>query len=77
MILLARIRCPHYGHEMVKIIYGFPEMTTQLQKDIDDHKIYFIRGKKIPPPNRYCFHCKKDICYTFLLIEDCIKLVFQ
>jgi len=20
-------------------------MTTQLQKDIDDHKIYFIRGK--------------------------------
>ena len=32
-----------------KIVYGFPEMTTQLQKDIDDHKIYLVRGKTMPP----------------------------
>lgn len=67
---MTRICYPHCGHEMVKIIYGFPEMTTQLQKDIDDHKIYLVRGKKMPPPRRYCFHCHKDVCYSFLPIDE-------
>lgn len=45
-------------------------MTTQLQKDIDNHKIYLVRGKKMPPPRRYCFHCHKDVCYSFLPIDE-------
>lgn len=45
-------------------------MTTQLQKDIDNHKIYLVRGKKMPPPRRYCFHCHKDVCYSFLPINE-------
>lgn len=53
-----------------KIVYGFPEMITQLQKDIDNHKIYLVRGKKMPPPIRYCFHCDKDVCYPFLPIDE-------
>lgn len=40
-------------------------MTAQLQKDIDDHKIYLVRGKKIPPPSRYCFHCKRGFVILF------------
>lgn len=53
-----------------KIVYGIPKMTTQLQKDIDNHKIYLVRGKKMPPPRRYCFHCHKDVCYSFLPIDE-------
>lgn len=53
-----------------KIVYGIPKMTTQLQKDIDNHKIYLVRGKKIPPPRRYCFHCHKDVCYSILPIDE-------
>ena len=45
-------------------------MTTQLQKDIDNHKIYLVRGKKMPPPRRYCFHCHKDVCCSFLPIDE-------
>ena len=45
-------------------------MTTQLQKDIDDHKIYLVRGKTMPPSSRYCFHCHKDVCYSFLPIDE-------
>ena len=45
-------------------------MTTQLQKDIDDHKIYLVRGKTMPPSSRYCFHCHKDGCYSFLPIDE-------
>lgn len=45
-------------------------MITQLQKDIDNHKIYLVRGKKMPPPIRYCFHCDKDVCYPFLPIDE-------
>lgn len=45
-------------------------MTTQLQKDIDNHKIYLVRGKKMPHPIRYCFHCHKDVCYSFLPIDE-------
>ena len=45
-------------------------MTTQLQKDIDNHKIYLVRGKKMPPSRRYCFHCHKDVCYSFLPIDE-------
>lgn len=45
-------------------------MTTQLQKDIDNHKIYLVHGKKMPPPRRYCFHCHKDVCYSFLPIDE-------
>ena len=70
MIALARICCSHCGHETAKIVYRILTMTTQLQKDIDDHKIYFIRGKKIPPPNRYCFYCKQGVCYSFLPIDE-------
>ena len=70
MIALTRIRCPHCGHEMVKIVYRIPTMTTQLQKDIDDHKIYLVRGKTMPPSSRYCFHCHKDGCYSFLPIDE-------
>lgn len=53
-----------------KIVYGIPKMTTQLQKDIDNHKIYLVRGKKMPPPIQYCFHCDKDVCYPFLPIDE-------
>ncbi len=53
-----------------KIVYGIPKMNTQLQKDIDNHKIYLVRGKKMPPPRRYCFHCHKDVCYSFLPIDE-------
>ena len=53
-----------------KIVYGIPKMTTQLQKDIDNHKIYLVRGKKLPPPSRYRFHCHKDVCYSFLPIDE-------
>lgn len=53
-----------------KIVYGIPKMTTQLQKDIDNHKIYLVRGKKMPPPRWYCFHCHKDVCYSFLPIDE-------
>lgn len=53
-----------------KIVYGIPKMTTQLQKDIDNHKIYLVRGKKMPPPRRYCFHCHKDVCYSILPIDE-------
>lgn len=45
-------------------------MITQLQKDIDDHKIYLVRGKTMPPSSRYCFHCHKDVCYSFLPIDE-------
>lgn len=71
MIELARIKCPHCGHETAKIIYGMPEMTEQLQKDIDDHKIYLVGCEKmIPPPSRYCFHCKQGVCYRFYPVEE-------
>ena len=53
-----------------KIVYGIPKMTTQLQKDIDNHKIYLVRGKTLPPSSRYCFHCHKDVCYSFLPIDE-------
>ena len=45
-------------------------MTTQLQKDIDDHKIYLVRGKTMLPSSRYCFHCHKDARYSFLPIDE-------
>ncbi len=45
-------------------------MIAQLQKDTDDHKIYLVRGKKIPPRSRYCFHCKQGVCYTFLPVDE-------
>ena len=45
-------------------------MTTKIKKNIDDHKIYFIRGKTMPPSSRYCFHCHKDVCYPFLPIDE-------
>lgn len=71
MIRLARIRCPHCGHETAKIIYGMSEMTEQLQKDLDDHKIYLAGCEMMmPPPSRYCFHCKKGVCYTFCPVEE-------
>ena len=53
-----------------KIVYGISKMTTQLQKDIDNHKIYLVRGKTLPPSSRYCFHCHKDVCYSFLPIDE-------
>lgn len=67
---MTHIRCPHCGHETAQIIYGFPVMDDKLQKDIDNHKIYLVRGKKMPPPRRYCFHCHKDVCYSFLPIDE-------
>lgn len=67
---MTHIRCPHCGHETAKIVYRIPTMTTQLQKDIDDHKIYLVRGKTMPPSRRYCFHCHKDVCYSFLPIDE-------
>ncbi|WP_456073657.1 hypothetical protein [Holdemanella biformis] len=68
---MTRIRCPHCGHETAKIIYGIPQMTDQLQKDIDDHKVYLAGCERmIPPPSRYCFHCKQGVCYTFFPVEE-------
>lgn len=52
-ITLTRIRCPHCGHETTKIIYGISQMTDQLQRDIDDHKVYLAGCERmIPPPNK-------------------------
>lgn len=52
-ITLTRIRCPHCGHETTKIIYGISQMTDQLQRDIDDHKVYLDGCERmIPPPNK-------------------------
>lgn len=46
-------------------------MTDQLQKDIDEHKVYLAGCEMmVPPPSRYCFHCKKGVCYTFFLVEE-------
>lgn len=68
---MTRIKCPHCGHETAKIIYGMPEMTDQLQKDIDEHKVYLAGCEMmVPPPSRYCFHCKKGVCYTFFSVEE-------
>ena len=53
-----------------KIVYRILTMTTQLQKDIDDHKIYLVRGKTMLPSSRYCFHCHKDARYSFLPIDE-------
>ena len=68
---MTRIRCPHCGHETAKIIYGIPQMSEQLQKDIDGHKVYLTGCERmIPPPSRYCFHCKQGVCYSFLPIDE-------
>ena len=24
----------------------------------------------MPPSSRYCFHCHKDVCYSFLPIDE-------
>ena len=53
-----------------KIVYRILTMTTQLQKDIDDHEIYLVRGKTMLPSSRYCFHCHKDARYSFLPIDE-------
>lgn len=46
-------------------------MSEQLQKDIDGHKVYLIGCERmIPPPSRYCFHCKQGVCYSFLPIDE-------
>lgn len=29
-----------------------------------------VRGKTMPPSSRYCFHCHKDVCYSFLPIDE-------
>ena len=77
---MTRIRCPHCGHETAKIIYGMPQMTNQLQKDIDDHKVYLAGcERRIPPPSRYCFHCKQGVCYTFFPVGEMVttKIEFE
>ena len=77
---MTRIRCPHCGHETAKIIYGMPQMTDQLQKDIDEHKVYLAGCERmIPPPSRYCFHCKQGVCYTFFPVEEkeTMKIEFE
>lgn len=68
---MTRIRCPHCGHETAKIIYGFPVMDDRLQKDMNEQRVYLAGcGKMIPPATRHCFHCDKDVCYTFLPVEE-------
>ena len=69
-ILLEKFKQKEIKKYYKCIVYGIPKMTTQLQKDIDDHKIYLVRGKTMPPSSRYCFHCHKDVCYSFLPIDE-------
>ena len=46
-------------------------MSEQLQKDIDGHKVYLTGCERmIPPPSRYCFHCKQGVFYSFLPIDE-------
>lgn len=68
---MTRIRCPHCGQETAKVIYGFPEITPNLQEDIDKQRIYLAGCEKtIPPQNRYCFHCKEYVCQNFLPVDE-------
>ena len=48
-----------------KIVYRIPKMTTQLQKDIDDHKIYLVRGKTMPPSSQNCLNLNKEFGIDF------------
>ena len=68
---MTRIHCPHCGYETVRIIYGYPVMDDKLQKDVNEQRVYLAGCEKmIPPASRHCFYCDKDVCYSFLPVDE-------
>ena len=46
-------------------------MDDKLQKDIDEQRVCLAGyDKMIPPATCHCFYCDKDVCYSFLPIDE-------